>query len=681
MKKTNLNVLAVLAAALVAAGASAQVRPSSEVLADQCADVVLGGLGKGTWVIAEPGPLYESLARRARGRGITVLPTMGGSAQDLRDWSESARKIPNAKVRDSLDLGVAPFVLSWIGNDPAGASSNLVLATLPTLPRAVRAEAVPDGLVFRIVPAAPTDEKELRRLLARYEDARDEFGEALNSVAGALVQQNPARTAYCQLAGLCGNNLGVFCEQAGLREEAWQAFHASDAVYPDGVSALLNLATLAKSGVHAADGSRLAGRLQGLAARRSERWLLALSGGYVLDPSFYVTNGFPWAASGMSFADPGANGLKPLLEKLPNEDARRELFGRLQPAMALQSGAAGPRMQFVAALSEGGWTPELALDASAALFAQGEKLRALALLDKAMKLPGANKTDIAVQKAREQAAMGDAKAANATLMSVYSGPAVTRILGVRLEVAVEVGDLEAAKKAAEEYAARADAPAWAKSAAAALAAQVGGKPDEAAKAIRAGLDAAPVEWTLLRLALMIDLATGQLPDAVSHAESILAVRPFDYFGHYVAAMAASAAGNFAAAEQHYRASIAQRGVWFVINDYASLVANRGDAAFAEALARDALRAGGAEVAAVNDTLGEALFAQKKTDEAIAAFRKATTLPGGADPRIHLHLAEACVAAGDIPGAEKEMPAILAGRQTLNEEELGRLKAVYEACKK
>lgn len=678
--KTDAKLLGLIAAALFATGAWADVRQSADVLADQCADVVLGGLGRGTWVVAEPGPLYDALSRRARGRGVTVLPTMGGTVQDLRDWTKAAESIPNAKVRDSLDLGVAPFVLTWIATDPVGAGSNLVLATLPTLPRAVRAEAVPDGLVFRIVPAAPTDERELRRLLARYEEARDEFGEALNSVAGALVQQSPARTAFCQLAGLCGNNLGVLCEGAGLREEAWQAFRASDTVYPDGVSALLNLATLARSGTHAAERDRLAGRLQSLAARRSERWLLALSGGYVLDPAFYVTNGCPWVASGISFAGTGANELKSLLESLPKEEARRELFGRLQPAIALQSGAAGPRMQFAANLPPEGWTPELATEASAALFAQGEKLRAIALLDKAAKLPGADKTDIAVQKAREQAAMGDAKAANATLMSVYSGPSVTRILGVRLEVAVEVGDFEAAKKAAEEYARRGDAPAWAKDAASALAAQLAGKPDEALAAVRAGLEKAPVEWTLLRMALMIDLTAGQVQEAVGHAESILAVRPFDYFGHYVMGMAATSAGDYASAEQHFRASIAQRGVWFVINDYASLVANRGDAAFAEALARDALAAGGAEVAAVNDTLGEALFAQKKYDDAIAAFRKATTLPGGMDPRIHLHLAEACVAKGDLDGARKAMPAILAGRETLDPESLARLKAVYEACK-
>ena len=223
-------------------------------------------------------------------------------------------------------------------------------------------------------------------------------------------------------------------------------------------------------------------------------------------------------------------------------------------------------------------------------------------------------------------------------------------------------------------------PAWRAPFSAALSRLLaGGGPADSAAArgmLAAAFAADTNFWPALRVALQADLQSGDQTAAEQDAAALLALRPFDYFGNYVAAMMAAGAGDEAEAQRRYQASLSQRAAWFVLNDYASFLASRGNAALAERMARDALAASGGAVPAVHDTLGEALFAQGRPGDAAEAFRAAIKASGdAADPRFRLHLAEALAELGDAAGATAEAKAAAAGEAVLTPAERERLEAV------
>ena len=668
----------VLAAALSAraqepAGAPPSREPSPAV-ADALADLVLDGAAPARWIVAEPGALAEALDRRAAARGgdVSVVPLRGLTRAQLAVLERAAAEsVPSAKVRAALDLGAAPFVLSWLAADPDGAASNVVLAALPTLPLAVGRAAVPDGAVFRLAREAPSSTNDLLSLAARYADFRDALGEALATAEGAA--DDPAAADARRLAGLLGDELGCLLEGAGLRAEALRAFRLADAANPAGASALLNLASLVREDGTPEERAALARRLEALGGAAS--WTLALSGGRVLRPADFFPGGWYWTISGLPLAD--REGIAAALAEIP-EEARGAVLGAIRPGHAMQAGAAAPAMGVLAAMGEDGWTVPLAERAADALFLQNERPAAQRLLWKAAKLPGADAFALALLRADYAARAGDANLARRELAQLRGAGDEARLFAAEVAADVELDDL---RTAAERVAATPDVAApWRAPFAAALAKLLaGGGPADSAAArgmLAAAFAADTNFWPAMRVALQADLQSGDLTAAEKDAADLLALRPFDYFGNYVAAMVAGGRGDEAEARRRYQASLSQRASWFVLNDYASFLAAHGNAALAERMARDALAASGGAIPAVHDTLGEALYAQNRAGDAAAAFRKAIETSGSAvDPRFRLHLAEALLSMGDAAGAAAEAKAAAAGEAAFAPEEKARLDAV------
>ncbi len=644
---------------------------------DACADLVLDAAAPARWVVAEPGRFSEALDRRAAARGgaISVVPLRGLTRTKLASLERAAAEsVPLAKVRAALDLGAAPFVLSWLAADPDGAASNVVLATLPTLPLAAGCAAVPDGAVFRLAREAPSGTNELRALAARYADFRDALGEALagagSSPAGTFAEE--AR----RLAGLLGDELGCLLADAGLRDEAIRAFRLADTANPAGGSALLNLASLAREEGTPEERAEIARRLEALARSGAAGWTLALAGGRVLRPADFFAAGWYWTLSGVPFT--GRDALVEALNGLP-EEARAPAIAALRPGHALQAGAATPAMGVLAEMGEDGWTVPLAERAAEALFLQNERPAAQRLLWKAAKLSGADAFSLALLRADYAARAADAALARRELSQVRGAGDAARLFAAEIAADVELDDLKAAAGRLAE--APADiAPAWRGPFSVALAKLLaGGGPKESAAArdlLAVAFSADTNFWPAMRVALQADLQSGDRTAAEKDAAALLALRPFDYFGNYVAAMMAAGAGDAAEAQRRYQASLSQRAAWFVLNDYASLLASLGNAALAERMARDALAASGGAVPAVHDTLGEALYAQGRTGDAAAAFREAIQASGDdVDPRFRLHLAEALLATGDAAGAASEAKAAAAGEALFTPAEKDRLEAV------
>ena len=640
--------------------------PAGPSVREAFADLMLSDLRGASWLVAEPGPLADSVEARAEATGVPLrvlrIDAIGGEGPEL-SAAEAAFLPP--RVRAASDLGAAPFVLAWLLNDPATACSNVVFAAYPTLPEAAGLAAVPDGAFFRVV----RDEKEAfydpAPLLARHDAWRDEAGEILSR-----DPDGRASAAERALVSRLDNELGVCLVRHGRRPfaPALDAFRAAHAASPGAVSPLLNLATMARDGFVASGDSRarIAAALNDAVSGTppNRLWALAVGDGRVLRPSDFLETGWNWALSGCLRDD--TNSLAAAFARLPDADARRALVARLQPGITMREGNGLGWASFLAAPEmKDGWTPETAQAAVRRMFDAGLRARATNLLARAASLPGADPSEMLFTRLEFASRMGDLsllpEARAAAAACADPDERLRRRLALVAAIVEAQGEFPQLRSEAEAALADAgeSAPAWLaplSRAAAALArrdalvarAELAGVPEDD-----------PAAWPALRLLLLCELFTSGTGE--THAEAVLRFRPRDFLAHYVLGNRANTVDHDpAAAIAHLQASVAERPTWMALNDLASLLAEHGDPRLGEAMARDALRITHGTMPSIHDTLGETLMAQKRAEDAADAFRAALrgaeAVPGAPTAVFHLHLAEALFASGDALGALDELSA-------------------------
>ena len=641
--------------------------PAGPTVREAFADLLLSDLRGARWLVAEPGPLADSVEARAAATGVPLrvlrIDAVGGEGPELSD-EEAAAFAP--RTRAACDLAATAFVLAWLWDDPEAACSNVVLAACPTLPEVAGFAAVPDGAFFRIVRDEAEAFYDPAPLLVRHDAWRDEAGEILSrDPDGRETADERAHVSRLD------NELGVCLVRHGRRPftSALGAFRAAHAASPGAVSPLLNLASMARDGFVANGESRarVAAALDAAVSRTApdRLWSLAVCDGRVLRPSDFLGAGWSWALSGCLRDD--TNSLAVAFAGLPDGDARRALVARLQPGIIRRDGSSHGWAAFLASPEmKDGWNQETALTAARRMFDGGLRQRALALLARVARLPGADPADMLFARLEFAARTGDlsllgeARAAAAAC----ADPAERLRRRLALVAAIVEAQGEFPQLQAEAEAALAEAgdaaPAWLAPVARAAAALARRDP-LVARAELAGVSEDDSEaWPALRLLLLCELFTSGTGD--THAETVLRFRPRDYLAHYVLGNRANVIEHDpAAAITHLQASVAERPTWMALNDLASLLAEHGgNPRLGEAMARDALRMTGGKMPSIHDTLGETLMAQGRAEDAAGAFRAALRVaesePGSPTALFHLHLGEALLASGDALGALDEISA-------------------------
>lgn len=670
--------------------------PPERSLAAECAAVVLRSAPGARWIVAD-GPLVPALrdAAAAEGRDAAVLPLLGGDEATLdRADAVAAQTVPPA-ARRALAFGVSAFLRAWLEADPAGVRTNLLFAAPPAAIEAAGFAAVPDALGYRAV--APADvAAALPAAAESFAAARDALGEALATAADPRAAYTPEITPYRALAGQAGDRLGCLLARAGETNAALEVFLAADSVYPPGASAALNAASLVRRGVRPAAGADAARRLDAI-VRGGERWSLWTDGGPVLEPSDFFEAGWYWTASGLSpFGEGAEAALEAAFGAMP-EDVRPVAAGRLRQA-------ANPVAVMVQSVPDPGPDAPAGALAGAAerLFYRGERVRADRLLRDAAFGTPAERATVVLARARLLATGGNPAQASIVLKDALEGATAgpmedldvsDRELYLRglAEAAVEALDLATARPRllalVEEKGLFAD---WAAKCSAAIGALEAGDAARAnaalAEAVESAAAAQPpffhASWAPLRLRAFFALQTGDVPAAAEAGRALLEARyGHDFFGHYVSALAAQAAGKDDEADFHFQASLAERAVWFVLNDLAAALDARGVAAPAVLLARQAVATGGAGQAAVQDTLGMALLHAGDPAGALEAMRAASALPGGDAPAIRLDLAETLAGNGlfdELSEVLKSLEAALAVADEATRERAARLREVLAA---
>lgn len=606
-----------------------------------CADTVIESLDGARWIIADPvvaAALRERLEES--GRDVNVLSMMNESPEALAKAAGAAKCIPSVNVRKALDLGAAPFLLAWLREDPAAACSNVVLAANPELPEFAQFKAYPDGMVMRLAKDEPTGDAALRGLLARCMDKRVEIGEALTALPQQLQREEKYRATapFRQLAGMIGNNLGVILAKNGMTNEAFNVFKSADAVFPAGHSALLNTASLLKRSPNQALSARVGARLNDLAGRGGPGGMLSLTGGWVMEPEDFYPAGWFNACTGLHASDRPAGA--DALAAVTNEAVRAQMSQAMNACRALQSGRSARAMTLLSDTDGSEWDPLSLLSAVDLCRRNSEPARAAALALKIAELDDPRAADSALQAAVQLALSGDKAGAGAALAAAGEKVSPATLNAASAMVSLCARDPKAAKESVSGAVGKPDAPEWCAALAEALDAPPGdGRLDALQKFARSRFN--PMYGVAaMRYYAWECLISGNLRRAADAAKEVSPYAGEDSIVNYILALDARNKGGSDRAERHFQASLSVSPEWFVLNDYAALLASTGRAALAERFARDAVRMTGGANPAVLDTLGCALMAQKRFAEAAEILTKADALAKGADAEIASHLADA-----------------------------------------
>ncbi len=678
-----MRILALALALACAPGFAVHAAAPSPALTDSpfaaaCADAVVESLGGRTWLLTD-GFADSRLVARAKARGIDLLamPLRGGDAAVVAAFETAAAALGDPRLEAAAALGPAPFVLTWMQQRPEEAAAKLALMVEPSLAKAAGLEPVPAGLVYHLYKPDALGSNALARAYAHHADLRDFFGE---TVAMAPADADSAAVAkwFRAQASACGNNLGVLLHASGLKKEALDAFTQAHAIDRTNISALLNRASLVREGLRPELGEKIAAELNDLAKAGGGSWTLASSHGYVVRPSDFFDAKWYWTLSGLPLTD--RDKIESEIAAIEDPELRNAVVRQLMPSMGMQTAGAQPAMMALAKLPEQGFTWEAMLGFAELQLAMGDRPRALRLVDRAAATPGADAQAVAFARAEALVKSGRPDEAVAALMAVKTPDNALQVLSKVASARAAAGDTAGLLAAVGSMQAATNAPAWLAPLHESLKAQAAGDPTMArtlaSRALEQGADAD----FAFRHALMLDMMAADKASAERHADEALKRFPRDGFANYIKAAVLVDRRAFAEAERHFQISISQNPAWFVLNDYAAMAAETKRFDLAENLARSAIGGGGEGFAAVWDSLGSALLGQKKNAEAHEAFKTAVTKSGGDDPRIQLHYAEACWAAGDAAAARQALAIIDRDPGPLSiaeRERLGRLRQAVE----
>ena len=207
----------------------------------------------------------------------------------------------NAELLMSLSLGVLPFVQDWFACDPS-VRSNVAVWGASDLWLRAGFESVPEFLFFGAESKRVCDWDREWQVFSPILEAKEGWGSYRLS-----QNKNPIERFRLDLrrhAGLVANNKGVWLEDNGKPEEAFELFDfVLEDVDADNVCALLNEFELATSGLPAAKAKRhqLEKKLKAIVDDSSRRYRdipLSIHYGYIRSSEMYARYGMSWARSG-----------------------------------------------------------------------------------------------------------------------------------------------------------------------------------------------------------------------------------------------------------------------------------------------------------------------------------------------------------------------------------------------
>ncbi len=659
--------------------AAAVAHPLQERFADACLDALEGR----DWLLADPASL-PLLARRSQERELhlTLVPLLSRGGDAEAPWRAAVEALENEHLQAAAELGPIVFIRAWLRSAPDEAVRRLATMALPDLWTDAGLRAVPNGLLFLGVTNTAAVTAALDDRLARHRALWDRAAEEWILPATFSPAPPEFLLQVRRQLGWAANELGILFQRAERPADALDLFTRARALDPQNVSALLNRAVCVKRGERPELAETVARELEGLRENLPDArilWSLTQVHGTVASPGDFLPLGWIWTLSGVPAADTGA--WQRVVAEVP-EAQREAVLRQLQATHAGQTGATDGDLPLLDALASADLRGEALLAIARRAAAQGRTDSALRWLDRAL-TSGIPADRLLPERAVALLACGQIDAARTLLeQAVADNPRSVPCWTLLLKLHADTGNAEAlaAAIAAIGPGDADEALAFERKVAQGRLLALQGKTGLAREALLQAAEERPGSALLYDLLLSLDYRMADKRAAEEHAGRLLELQPNHAFANYIQGSLLLERKDHAAAEQHFRRSLAAAPTLHALNDLAILLLETGRPHEAEQAARAALRQN-ERLAAPWDTLASALEAQSRREEAFDAMERAAAGEGADDPRIQLHWAQALQRRGDLDRARQAADKAKARRLELEprqREELLRLRDALAA---
>jgi tetratricopeptide (TPR) repeat protein len=637
-------------------------------LVNDFAGEVLDNLQGREWLITN-GAIDKNLAIIAHDRGLAVklIDMTYDRSKAYRKYVASLFSDPRLKTL--AYIGLYPMVNEWIAEHP-DTVGNVAVLTAPDFWYAGPYEPKPNKILF--LGCAAGVEADGAALLDEHRKFWSTFGERMRQPVPDHALAKPWIDALRTHISKVANNLGVFLENRGDKEGAYEAYGQARLMDTNNVSALLNQRSLARResmpelNALDADIAALVKQLQS----RFRIWSLASVYGYVRYPEAYAQRGWAWAMSG-----------KP---NLAISDMRR----------AIELGGANDSLQLALAnlyfrtdqaeVSEREYLDLLgknpdnlgALQGMARIAMQkGDFESARSYLARLEELKVSSVT-LAMERAAMEALSGNPAEASKLLQEVVKvNPDKERAWAALAAISVQLNDQETLDRCLNKLQSTGRKPASTARLALAQIAISRGDTKAARKHLEELLRSAPNNIPALEMMVRLDVFEGLRDEAENHVEMLLRQDAKSALGNYVNGTLLAAREQYTLAESAFRTSLESQRTPEPLNDLAWVLVHRGAYDEALELARESLDLDDSS-GSTWDTFGSALMAKGRLDEAEEAIQKALALKPDAAP-IMLNMARLYEKKGMNKDALRLADSLLARPSEMSRESYDELREIVK----
>ena len=354
------------------------------------------------------------------------------------------------------------------------------------------------------------------------------------------------------------NNLGVYFEDSGQPDEAFESYAMSREFDSGNVSALLNQSVMLDAGFATTSAGEIRAEMEGLVKDLEDRsvkhhiWALAKNYGYVRTPKAFEGLGWVWARSGQPAL--AVSGLKRALALTPKGD-QSEVKTTLAGLYMLQQHDEESEALYYELSVESPHDPIPVLGLARTAARKGDFKKAKELLTRAESV-GASRSMLAMEWATLHTMAGNLGEARIVLTKLVDMESESlRAWTMLADVLVSQGDA----KALDDCLGHLDSLEGGDVPAAYTRARIAMRAkdlNEARKFFAKALNLSPGNVQVLEWLVRIDMLQGLSGSAGQRARSLLNLSPANGLGNYIMGQIHSGNGERDLAEESYRRSLA-----------------------------------------------------------------------------------------------------------------------------
>ncbi len=658
----------ILAVALVGVVGAAPIRnfagvdSRSAAVLSRCAELVLDSAlqteaaPEGAWIIAD-GVLDDQIRIAAfrRREDVKVVNLRGADSESYRKHLASLFESP--RLQNMARVGISTLMRELFGGDDS-IRDRAVVFGVPDLWLLADYQPVSDRLTF--VGCAEVVENELPFILERHQTFWDSTIPQLRAASVTGDVPDPLSAVAQHLLRHCSmvaNNLGVLLEDKGMAESAFNTYAQAAEIFPDNVSAILNMVRMINAGYETDGKNEVMAAFEELKeGGRMRRSILALSVlyGYVREPKAFTGIARTWALTGQPHM--AAESFQKALS-LVDADQQGGIKQDLASLYLDQERDEESEALFYELLVE---DPEnhKALMGLARIMAREQEFDEARSLLKRAHAAGVPSSVLAIERAAMAVMQSDDATARKELEAlIREEEGLTVAWRLLVDILIRAQDWRALERAAERLRSLQGGVGLEAEVRAVLSLQ-NADLRSARRYFSEALNARPNDLPLLQRVLRLELMARNLDLAEGHARTILQLDGDNALANFVIGASRMATGETVLAEEALRRSISGERIPEALNDLAWLLLKKGDYAEAETLAEEVTKLR-PEMHQAWDTLGKVLLQQQRLPEAEEALQKALSLTQDSVDAF-LHMAQLQAAKGDKEHA-REILLMIAGR--------------------